>query len=187
LGGVVLPIEGLQDGQRAPCLVGLRFGLLPNSRLHPIPALASLPQCCQIDPKWLVEMAPRFFKAADPHKLSRRKRQVSRRKRSGPRPHLPCPACTLNPAPPALQTLPCLHFEPCPARAVLGLQESACPATPRKQKTSPAQLHAPAPLLMHVSGWRLCVACLLCVQERIEPLYDRYNEPNMWRLSKRRG
>lgn len=29
---------------------------------------------CEIDPKWLVEMAPRFFKAADPHKLSRRKR-----------------------------------------------------------------------------------------------------------------
>ncbi len=27
--------------------------------------------------------------------------------------------------------------------------------------------------------------CLL--QERIEPLYDRYNEPNAWRLSKRRG
>ena len=29
---------------------------------------------CEIDPKWLVEMAPRFFRAADPHKLSRRKR-----------------------------------------------------------------------------------------------------------------
>lgn len=28
-----------------------------------------------IDPKWLVELAPRFFKQADPHKLSRRKRQ----------------------------------------------------------------------------------------------------------------
>ncbi|XP_074273475.1 putative pre-mRNA-splicing factor ATP-dependent RNA helicase DEAH5 isoform X2 [Silene latifolia] len=25
------------------------------------------------------------------------------------------------------------------------------------------------------------------LQERIEPLYDRYNEPNSWRLSKRRG
>ncbi|KAM2429017.1 hypothetical protein ACFX1W_016673 [Malus domestica] len=24
-------------------------------------------------------------------------------------------------------------------------------------------------------------------QERIEPLYDRYNEPNSWRLSRRRG
>jgi ATP-dependent RNA helicase DHX8/PRP22 len=24
-------------------------------------------------------------------------------------------------------------------------------------------------------------------QERIEPLYDRYNEPNSWRLSKRRA
>ena len=31
-------------------------------------------ECCAIDPKWLVELAPRFFKAADPHKLSRRKR-----------------------------------------------------------------------------------------------------------------
>ena len=55
-------------------------------------------EVCEIDPKWLVEMAPRFFKAADPHKLSRRKRY-----------------------------------------------------------------------------------------ERIEPLYDRFNEPNEWRLSKRRG
>ncbi|KAF3641984.1 ATP-dependent RNA helicase DHX8 [Capsicum annuum] len=50
-----------------------------------------------VDPKWLVELAPRFFKAADPTKLSKRKRQ-----------------------------------------------------------------------------------------ERIEPLYDRYHEPNSWRLSKRR-
>nr|GMD43183.1 probable pre-mRNA-splicing factor ATP-dependent RNA helicase DEAH5 [Ipomoea batatas] len=51
-----------------------------------------------IDPKWLVELAPRFFKVADPTKLSKRKRQ-----------------------------------------------------------------------------------------ERIEPLYDRYHEPNSWRLSKRRA
>ncbi|XP_024531456.1 probable pre-mRNA-splicing factor ATP-dependent RNA helicase DEAH5 [Selaginella moellendorffii] len=51
-----------------------------------------------IDPKWLVELAPRFFKAADPTKLSKRKRE-----------------------------------------------------------------------------------------ERIKPLYDRYHEPNSWRLSKRRG
>lgn len=51
-----------------------------------------------IDPKWLVELAPRFFKSADPNKLSRRKRA-----------------------------------------------------------------------------------------ERIEPLYDRYNDPVAWRLSKRRG
>uniref|UniRef100_A0A7S3QLZ2 RNA helicase n=2 Tax=Dunaliella TaxID=3044 RepID=A0A7S3QLZ2_DUNTE len=51
-----------------------------------------------IDPRWLVELAPRFFKAADPYKLSRRKRM-----------------------------------------------------------------------------------------ERIEPLYDRFNDPNAWRLSKRRG
>lgn len=50
-----------------------------------------------IDPKWLVELAPRFFKLSDPTKLSKRK-----------------------------------------------------------------------------------------CQERIEPLYDRYNEPNSWRLSKRR-
>ncbi|KAL2229101.1 UNVERIFIED_CONTAM: putative pre-mRNA-splicing factor ATP-dependent RNA helicase DEAH5 [Sesamum indicum] len=51
-----------------------------------------------IDPKWLVELAPRFFKVADPTKMSKRKRQ-----------------------------------------------------------------------------------------ERIEPLYDRYHEPNSWRLSKRRA
>ncbi|KAJ4880660.1 hypothetical protein Rs2_37715 [Raphanus sativus] len=51
-----------------------------------------------IDPKWLVELAPRFFKVADPTHMSKRKRQ-----------------------------------------------------------------------------------------ERIEPLYDRYHEPNSWRLSKRRG
>ncbi len=48
--------------------------------------------------RWLVELAPRFFKSADPYNLSRRKRM-----------------------------------------------------------------------------------------ERIEPLYDRYNDPNAWRLSKRRG
>jgi ATP-dependent RNA helicase DHX8/PRP22 len=51
-----------------------------------------------IDPRWLVELAPRFFRAADPHRLSRRKKH-----------------------------------------------------------------------------------------ERIEPLFDKYNEPNAWRLSKRRG
>ncbi|XP_050369391.1 probable pre-mRNA-splicing factor ATP-dependent RNA helicase DEAH5 [Argentina anserina] len=51
-----------------------------------------------IDPKWLVELAPRFFKAAEPNKMTKRKRQ-----------------------------------------------------------------------------------------QRIEPLYDKYNEPNSWRLSRRRG
>lgn len=51
-----------------------------------------------VDPKWLVELAPRFYKASDPTKMSKRKRQ-----------------------------------------------------------------------------------------ERIEPLYDRYHEPNSWRLSKRRA
>lgn len=51
-----------------------------------------------IDPKWLVELAPRFFRPADQYKLSRRKRH-----------------------------------------------------------------------------------------ERLEPLYDRYNDPKAWRLSKRRG
>ncbi|KAL5730344.1 RNA helicase [Ranunculus cassubicifolius] len=51
-----------------------------------------------IDPKWLVELAPRFFKVSDPTKMSKRKRQ-----------------------------------------------------------------------------------------ERVEPLYDRYHEPNSWRLSKRRA
>ena len=55
-------------------------------------------EVCAIDPKWLVELAPRFFKAADAHKLSRRKRA-----------------------------------------------------------------------------------------ERLEPLYDRYNDPHAWRLSRRRG
>lgn len=56
------------------------------------------PQVMAIDAKWLVELAPRFFKPADSYKLSRRKRY-----------------------------------------------------------------------------------------ERIEPLYDRYNDPKAWRLSKRRG
>lgn len=51
-----------------------------------------------IDPKWLVELAPRFFRGADPTKLSRRKKY-----------------------------------------------------------------------------------------ERIEPMYDRYNDPNAWRLSRRKG
>ncbi|KAK9814683.1 hypothetical protein WJX72_009734 [[Myrmecia] bisecta] len=55
-------------------------------------------EVCAIEPKWLVELAPRFFKAADAHKLSRRKRT-----------------------------------------------------------------------------------------ERLEPLYDRYNDPHAWRLSRRRG
>lgn len=55
-------------------------------------------ECLAIDPKWLVELAPRFFKQADAHKLSRRKRH-----------------------------------------------------------------------------------------EKIEPLYDKYHEPNDWRLSRRRG
>ncbi len=55
-------------------------------------------QVCAIDPKWLVELAPRYFRSADPTKLSRRKKA-----------------------------------------------------------------------------------------ERIEPLYDRYNDPMAWRLSRRRG
>jgi ATP-dependent RNA helicase DHX8/PRP22 len=28
-----------------------------------------------IEPKWLPELAPQFFKVADPHKISKRKRQ----------------------------------------------------------------------------------------------------------------
>jgi len=28
-----------------------------------------------IDAKWLVELAPKFYKAADPHKMTKRKRQ----------------------------------------------------------------------------------------------------------------
>eukprot|EP00891_Asterochloris_glomerata_P002796 jgi/Astpho2/2796/Aster-00965 len=55
-------------------------------------------EVCAIDPKWLVELAPRFFRAADTQKLSRRKRA-----------------------------------------------------------------------------------------ERLEPLYDRYNDPHAWRLSRRRA
>jgi len=51
-----------------------------------------------IEPKWLIELAPRFFQSSDPRQLSKRKRM-----------------------------------------------------------------------------------------ERIEPLYDRFNDPNAWRLSKRRG
>jgi ATP-dependent RNA helicase DHX8/PRP22 len=31
--------------------------------------------CMTIEPKWLVELAPKFYQAADPNKLSRRKRQ----------------------------------------------------------------------------------------------------------------
>ena len=58
----------------------------------------ALLQVCAIDPKWLVELAPRFFRAADTQKLSRRKRA-----------------------------------------------------------------------------------------ERLEPLYDRYNDPHAWRLSRRRA
>ncbi|XVF73182.1 hypothetical protein PTKIN_Ptkin12aG0180500 [Pterospermum kingtungense] len=59
---------------------------------------AYMREATTIDPKWLVELAPRFFKVADPTKMSKRKHQ-----------------------------------------------------------------------------------------ERIEPLYDRYHEPNSWRLSKRRA
>ena len=55
-------------------------------------------EVCVIEPKWLTELAPRFFKMGDPTKLSKRKRM-----------------------------------------------------------------------------------------EKIEPLYDRYNDPQAWRLSKRRG
>jgi ATP-dependent RNA helicase DHX8/PRP22 len=55
-------------------------------------------ECCIIEPKWLTELAPRFFKMGDPTRMSKRKRM-----------------------------------------------------------------------------------------ERLEPLYDRYNDPQEWRLSKRRG
>ena len=36
--------------------------------------LRAPPQVSAIDPKWLVELAPRYFRQADAHKLSRRKR-----------------------------------------------------------------------------------------------------------------
>lgn len=39
--------------------------LMPNFLLNQVTA---------IDPKWLVELAPRYFRQADAHKLSRRKR-----------------------------------------------------------------------------------------------------------------
>jgi ATP-dependent RNA helicase DHX8/PRP22 len=55
-------------------------------------------ECCSIEPKWLIELAPRFFQQADPQMLSKRKRK-----------------------------------------------------------------------------------------ERIEPLFDKYKDPNAWRLTKRRG
>ena len=55
-------------------------------------------QACAIEPKWLVELAPRFYKKTDVAKLSKRKKA-----------------------------------------------------------------------------------------EKIEPLFDRYNDPNAWRLSRRRG
>ena len=58
----------------------------------------TLTKVMAIEPKWLTELAPRFFRKADPNQLSKRKRM-----------------------------------------------------------------------------------------ERIEPLYDRFNDPNAWRLSKRRG
>lgn len=32
-------------------------------------------EVCVIDPKWLVELAPRFFKTSDPNHMSKRKRQ----------------------------------------------------------------------------------------------------------------
>lgn len=31
-------------------------------------------EVCTIDPKWLIEVAPKFFKNADPNVLSKRKR-----------------------------------------------------------------------------------------------------------------
>ena len=55
-------------------------------------------ECCVIEPRWLAELAPRFFSLCDPRKISKRKRM-----------------------------------------------------------------------------------------ERLEPLYDRFNDPQAWRLSKRRG
>ncbi len=32
-------------------------------------------ECTAIDPKWLVEFAPAFYKTADPTRMSKRKRQ----------------------------------------------------------------------------------------------------------------
>lgn len=80
-----------------PTVVQIVLGLGSFNR-RCTPCLPSPTQVMAIDPKWLVELAPRFFRGADPTKLSRRKKY-----------------------------------------------------------------------------------------ERIEPLYDRYNDPNAWRLSRRKG
>jgi hypothetical protein len=52
---------------RAPALANTA----PRARPEPPP---DPHQVMHIDPQWLVELAPRFFKPADPHRLSRRKR-----------------------------------------------------------------------------------------------------------------
>ena len=71
--------------------------LMSDSLVRRLIELWSL-QACAIEPKWLAELAPRFYKKADTTKLSKRKKA-----------------------------------------------------------------------------------------EKIEPLFDRYNDPNAWRLSRRRG
>ena len=81
--------QGKRISSQSACVLTKRALPLPPRRKR---------QVMHIDPKWLVELAPRFFKPADAHRLSRRKR------------------------------------------------------------------------------W-----------ERIEPLYDKYNDPVAWRLSKRKG
>jgi len=48
--------------------------VLPANPLF-CPALVRQPQVTMIDPKWLVEFAPAFFRQADATKMSKRKRQ----------------------------------------------------------------------------------------------------------------
>ena len=78
-------------------------------------------ECLAIDPKWLVELAPNFFKASDPNHMSKRKRR---------------------------ERVALKIFSP-------------------------------------LEAFVIDFDCLIVSQ--IEPLYDRYNPPNEWRLSRRRG
>lgn len=57
----------------APAVVAQHWleDMLHYAALTPASVWLASDQVCEIDPKWLVEMAPRFFKPADPHKLSR--------------------------------------------------------------------------------------------------------------------
>jgi hypothetical protein len=64
-------------------------------------------QVSAIDPKWLVELAPRYFRQADAHKLSRRKRGTCK---SAPR----APGCPSPEHAHALWSGDGLHITPRP-------------------------------------------------------------------------